>query len=218
MKVIQIKKDGSHSRKKPKSMIVILVIAALAAAAVLGIFIFRNLRQPQNYIAAVERDSAEMKTAELLSGGDEVFLFRYFTEDEWKTFTVFVSEYQAGKLTAKNKVAELSHEDMESDTEGMIALVPCFEEFKVKLIVADRHAKYAADFQILENAEGREYYGRAASGMEGRIPVRYDYEQGLAAFCYGKDGASGIPVQEMEKGNIQTDNEYIYYLSVQFGK
>ena len=37
--------------------------------------------------------------------------------------------YHFGKLAAKNKIAELSYEEVESPTEGKIVLVPDFEEF-----------------------------------------------------------------------------------------
>lgn len=216
--LIQVTKDSKHRQKNLKSIIVVLIIVTLVAVASLGIIVFRNLSQPQNYITAVERDSAEMKTAELLSGVDGAFLFKYFTRDEFKTLTVFMSEYHSGKLIAKNKVADLTYEDIESTSEGMIVLVPDFEEFMVKLIVTDNYAKYSTDFPILENVENREYYGRSSAQIEEEVPIQYDSEQGLVALIYGKDGLSGIPVQEMENGEFQTKNDYVYYLSFQFSK
>lgn len=135
--LIQVTKDSKHRQKNLKNIIVVLIIVTLVAVASLGIIVFRNLSQPQNYITAVERDSAEMKTAELLSGVDGAFLFKYFTRDEFKTLSVFMSEYHSGKLVAKNKVADIVYEDIDSTSEGMIVLVPDFEEFMVKLIVTD---------------------------------------------------------------------------------
>lgn len=216
--LIQVTKDSKHRLKKLKSIIVILIIVTLVAVTWLGIIAFRNFRQPQNYITAVERNSAEMKTAELLSGVDGAFLFKYFTRDEFKTLTVFISEYHSGKLMAKNKVANLSYEDIESTSEGMIVLIPDFEEFIIKLIVTDNYAKYSTTFPILENVENREYYGRSSTQIEEEIPIQYDSEQALVAFIYGKDGVSGVPIQQIENGEFQTNNDYIYYLSVQFGK
>ena len=104
-------------------------------------------------------------------------------------------------------------------------------DFKVKLIVADDYAKYSTDFPILENIENREYYGRSASQIKGEIPIQIhsastiegktaipsDSEQGLMALIYGKDGLSGIPITEMEKGIVGVENDYVYYLSFQFG-
>lgn len=216
--LIQVTKDNNHRQKKLKSIIVVLIIVTLVAVAWLGIIVFRNFRQPQNYITAVERDSAEMKTAELLSGVDGAFLFKYFTRDEFKTLTVFISEYHSGKLIEKTKVADLAYDDIESTSEGMIVLIPDFEEFMVKLIVTDNYAKYSSDFPILENVENREYYGRSATQIEEEIPIQYDSEQGLVAFIYGKDGVNGIPIQQIKNGGFQTQNDYVYYLSVQFSK
>lgn len=216
--LIQVTKDSKHRQKNLKSIIAVLIIVTLVAVASLGIIVFHNLSQPQNYITAIERDSAEMKTAELLSGVDGAFLFKYFTRDDFKTLTVFMSEYHSGKLITKNKVADLAYEDIESTSDGMIVLVPDFEEFLVKLIVTDNYAKCSTAFPILENVENREYYGRSSTQIEEEIPIQYDSEQGLVALIYGKDGVSGIPIQKMENGEFQTNNDYVYYLSFQFSK
>ena len=93
-----------------------------------------------------------MKTAELLSGTDGAYLFHYFTKDEFKTLTIYVSEYQSGTLISKSKVADLDYDGIDSPSRGVIAVVPDFESFKVKLIVADDYAKYSTDFPILENS------------------------------------------------------------------
>ena len=90
-----------------------------------------------------------MKTAELLSGTDGAYLFHYFTKDEFKTLTIYVSEYQSGTLISKSKVADLDYDGIDSPSRGVIAVVPDFESFKVKLIVADDYAKYSTDFPIL---------------------------------------------------------------------
>ena len=51
--------------------------------------------QPKNYITAVDRTSAEMKTAELLSGADGAYLFNFYAKEEYKTLTIYLSEYRA---------------------------------------------------------------------------------------------------------------------------
>lgn len=75
-------------------------------------------------------------------------------------------------MAAKNKIAELSYEEVESPTEGKIVLVPDFEEFEVKLIVADTSTKYSTTIPILEKVEGREYYGRSATQIEGKVSIQ----------------------------------------------
>lgn len=90
-----------------------------------------------------------MNTAELLSGTDGAYLFHYFTKDEFKTLTIYVSEYQSGTLISKSKVADLDYDGIDSPSRGVIAAVADFESFKVKLIVADDYAKYSTDFPIL---------------------------------------------------------------------
>lgn len=213
--LLQVTKDSKHKQKNLKSIIAVLILITMIAVASLGLVIYRNLSRPQNYITAVERDSAEMKTAELLSGVDGAFLFKYFVRDEFQTLTVYMSEYHSGKLIMKEKVAEIG---MDSSSAGMIALVPDFEDFEVRLIVTDNGAKYAMVLPILENVEDREFYGRSVTQIEEDTPIQSGTEQGLVALIYGKSGIQAIPVQEIGSGEMGLKNDYIYYFSFQFDK
>ena len=229
--LIQITKESKKKQKNLKTILAVVTVFAVIVSAILGTLFFHKLIQPKNYITAVDQTSTEMKTAELLSGTDGAYLFHYFTKDEFKTLTIYVSEYQSGTLISNSKVADLDHDGIDSPSRGVIAVVPDFESFKVKLIVADDYAKYSTDFPILENIENREYYVRSASQIKGEIPIQIhsastiegktailsDSEQGLMALIYGKDGLSGIPITEMEKGIVGVENDYVYYLSFQFG-
>ena len=229
--LIQITKESKKKQKNLKTILAVVTVFAVIVSAILGTLFFHKLIQPKNYITAVDQTSTEMKTAELLSGTDGAYLFHYFTKDEFKTLTIYVSEYQFGTLISKSKVADLDYDGINSPSRGVIAVVPDFESFKIKLIVADDYAKYSTDFPILENIENREYYGRSASQIKGEIPIQIhsastiegktaipsDSEQGLMALIYGKDGLSGIPITEMEKGIVGVENDYVYYLSFQFG-
>ena len=229
--LIQITKESKKKQKNLKTILAVVTVFAVIVSAILGTLFFHKLIQPKNYITAVDQTSTEMKTAELLSGTDGAYLFHYFTKDEFKTLTIYVSEYQFGTLISKSKVADLDYDGINSPSRGVIAVVPDFESFKVKLIVADDYAKYSTDFPILENIENREYYGRSASQIKGEIPIQIhsastiegktailsDSEQGLMALIYGKDGLSGIPITEMEKRIVGVENDYVYYLSFQFG-
>lgn len=59
--LIQISKDSSHKQRYLKKIIAVGVFAIT-----LGIMVCNKLRQPQNYIEAVDPDSVEMKTAEFV--------------------------------------------------------------------------------------------------------------------------------------------------------
>lgn len=158
-----------------------------------------------------------MKTAELLSGVDGAFLFDYHTNEKFQSLTIFISEYHFGKLAAKNKIAELSYEEVES-TEGKIVLVPDFEEFEVKLIVADTSTKYSTTIPILEKVEGREYYGRSATQIEGKVSIQKIQSKGWQHLFMEKDGLSTTPIQNIEQGEIDQQNDYIYFISFQFSE
>ena len=216
--IIQVTKDSKKKQKNLKSILAVVTTFAVIMVLVLGVVFVHKVMQPKNYITAVDRTSAEMKTAELLSGADGAYLFNFYAKEEYKTLTIYLSEYQAGELINKSKVADLDYDGIESAKRGVIAVIPDFELFRVKLIIADDYSKCSTDFPILENVENREYYGRSATQVEGEVPIQRDTEQGLMALIYGEDGLEAIPVKEMEQGNFREKNDYVYYLSFWFGK
>lgn len=216
--IIQVTKDSKKKQKNLKSILAVVTTFAVIMVLVLGAVFVHKVMQPKNYITAVDRTSAEMKTAELLSGTDGAYLFNFYVKEEYKTLTIYLSEYQAGELINKSKVADLDYDGIESAKRGVIAVIPDFELFRVKLIIADDYSKCSTDFPILENVENREYYGRSATQAEGEVPIQRDTEQGLMALIYGEDGLEAIPVKEMEQGNFREKNDYVYYLSFRFGK
>ena len=216
--IIQVTKDSKKKQKNLKSILAVVTTFAVIMVLVLGAVFVHKVMQPKNYITAVDRTSAEMKTAELLSGTDGAYLFNFYVKEEYKTLTIYLSEYQAGELINKSKVADLDYNGLESAKRGVIAVIPDFELFRVKLIIADDYSKCSTDFPILENVENREYYGRSATQVEGEVPIQRDTEQGLMALIYGEDGLEAIPVKEMEQGNFREKNDYVYYLSFRFGK
>ena len=216
--IIQVTKDSKKKQKNLKSILAVVTTFAVIMVLVLGAVFVHKVMQPKNYITAVDRTSAEMKTAELLSGADGAYLFNFYAKEDYKTLTIYLSEYQAGELINKSKVADLDYDGIESAKRGVIAVIPDFELFRVKLIIADDYSKCSTDFPILENVENREYYGRSATQVEGEVPIQRDTEQGLMALIYGEDGLEAIPVKEMEQGNFREKNDYVYYLSFRFGK
>lgn len=216
--IIQVTKDSKKKQKNLKSILAVVTTFAVIMVLVLGAVFVHKVMQPKNYITAVDRTSAEMKTAELLSGADGAYLFNFYAKEEYKTLIIYLSEYQAGELINKSKVADLDYDGIESAKRGVIAVIPDFELFRVKLIIADDYSKCSTDFPILENVENREYYGRSATQVEGEVPIQRDTEQGLMALIYGEDGLEAIPVKEMEQGNFREKNDYVYYLSFRFEK
>lgn len=216
--IIQVMKDSKKKQKNLKSILAVVTTFAVIMVLVLGVVFVHKVMQPKNYITAVDRTSAEMKTAELLSGTDGAYLFNFYVKEEYKTLTIYLSEYQAGELINKSKVADLDYDGIESAKRGVVAVIPDFELFRVKLIIADDYSKCSTDFPILENVENREYYGRSATQVEGEVPIQRDTEQGLMALIYGEDGLETIPVKEMEQGNFREKNDYVYYLSFRFEK
>ena len=179
-------------------LILTCTIYILAPFAItLGIMVCNKLRQPQNYIEAVDPDSVEMKTAELLSGIDGTMMFRYNSKDTFQALYVYLSEYHSGKRVSHKRVLELSYEDVKSAKNGLIVITPDFDNFTAKLIAADEYSKYMTETPILEGVANREYYGRSATSIENKSTIEYGTEQGLAALIYGEQGVSSLPIQDL---------------------
>lgn len=214
--LIQVTTDSKHRQNKLKAIIAVLSVIVLAAVMIVSVFLLRA-NQPKNYIVPVDPNSAEIKTAELLSGMDGAFLYHYRTSDSFQRLTVSVSEYQSGKrIDRGNNV--VSYESIGSPAEGMIVIVPNFEDFTVKLVIADQSAKLSTEIPILDAVEGREYIGRSASQIEAETDIRFDEEQYILALIYDNDIMHVLNIQEFENGNIPLDNDYMYIFSVSFSK
>lgn len=216
--LIQITKDSGHKQRYLKRIIIVLLIAVGAFMLAFGIIVCNKLRQPRNYIEAVDPDSVEMKTAEMLSGIDGTMIFHYNSKDRFKALSIYLSEYQSGKRISHKKVMELSYEEARTAQNGSIVITPDFDNFTTKLIVADEYSKYVAETPILKGAVNREYYGRSATSIENKSTIKYGKEQGVAALIYGEEGVSSLPIQDIKGKYLDTDNEYIYYYSVEFVK
>ena len=77
--LIQVTKDSKYKQRNLKSIIVVLIIITIVAGGALGVIIYRNLSQPQNYITAVDRD---------ISHTTAVFLFSILFA-QWRVFIMW---------------------------------------------------------------------------------------------------------------------------------
>ena len=216
--LIQVAKDSKEKQKNLKVIIAVMLLITVLTVSVLGSMIFRRLSQPRNYMMPVDRNSTEMKTAEILSGVDGAYLFRYSTKDKCRKLTIYASEYQFGKLVSKEAIFGITYDEMETSPEGIIALIPDFDNFEIRTVLTDSDSKCTAYVPILENVPEREYYGRSATQIKEMTPVQYDTEQGVVAFIYGKDGIRGFAIDDVTNEEYISDNDYVYYFSVEFSK
>ena len=216
--LIQVAKDSKAKQKNLKVIIAVMVLITVLTVSVLGSMIFRRLSQPRNYMMPVDRNSTEMKMAEILSGVDGAYLFRYSTKDTCRKLTIYASEYQFGKLVSKEEIFGITYDEMETSPEGIIAIIPDFDNFEIKTVLTDSDSKCTAYVPILEDVLEREYYGRSATQIKEMTPVQYDTEQGVVAFIYGKDGIRGFAIDDVTNEEYISDNDYVYYFSVEFSK
>ncbi len=215
--IIEVTKHSNYRIKHMKSLIAVLIVISIAAISILGIFAYRYISQPKNYITAVDQDSVEMKTAELLSGIDGAFLFDYSANESFRELKLYMTEYQSGELIEKEEIGSLGYEDIESPTKGKVVIIPDFDNKSVRLIVADDCSKYSTDISILEDVDST-YFIRTSSRLDEQSEIQYGSEQGLLVLIYGENSAETTPISSLEQGEISSRNDYMYYFSIVFEK
>lgn len=194
--IIGLATDSKQKQKRLKYIIDILLVTAAIVVLTVGIMIFRK-NMPQNFIVPVDKDSIEMKTAEMLSGVDGAFMYKYTATNEFKTL-----------------------EGMDSPQNGTIIIVPQFKDRTVKIIIADDESQGDMLIPILEDVpEGEHYgYGRAATEIQEKTDIVYDEQQPLLALIYDNDEARTFDFSYIV--NDQLDalemDDYVYYFSFEF--
>lgn len=216
--IIGVAKESKQKQKRLRSMLCLVLAVSVLVLSAVGIILYRS-NGPQNVIAPVDQESIEMKTVELLSGIDGAFMYQYVTTDSYASLKIFVSEYHSGKLIQKEPVL-LGYEEIGSPKHGTVLIVPDFDHFTVKIIMADDASKFSTEIPILEGVEDREYYGRSASKITRKTDIIYNEEQPLVALVYGKNQVRSIDLHDVTNGISEAlaENDYVYYFSFEFCK
>lgn len=216
--IIGVAKESKQKQKRLRSMLCLVLAVSVLVLSAVGIILYRS-NGPQNVIAPVDQESVEMKTVELLSGVDGAFMYQYVTTDSYASLKIFVSEYRSGKLIQKEPVL-LGYEEIGSPKHGTVLIVPDFDHFAVKIIMADDASKFSTEIPILEGVEDRAYYGRSASKITRKTDIIYNEEQPLVALVYGKNQVRSIDLHDVTNGTSEAlaENDYVYYFSFEFCK
>ena len=218
--LIQVTEDGEHRKRKLKKMIVLLaVFGGLMAGLLIYLLVFKN--QPKvNYIEPLAQDSDEMSIASVLTS-DGAFLYDYVMDKNFNYISFELAVYKKGVLESKKSLGMAKVYDPE-DTfikNGIIAVLPDFDNSKVQVVVAGGGTKISTEFDILEGVQDKNYYGRSAKSIdEGKTTIQPGEEIGILALYYAKNELSVTPFADIEEGNVASCNDEVYYLTVKFAK
>ncbi len=216
--IIGIATENKKKQKLLKKIICLLLVISILAISIIGVSVYRA-KKPQNFIAPVEKDSIEMETAKLLSGPDGAYIYKFTTTDKYESLKLYFSKYHSGVLQDKENM-ELGFEGMSSPKYGEILIVPDFERFVVKVIIASEGSKLSTEIPILEEVTNREFYGRTATEIDERTDIRYNEEQALVSLIYGKNGVRVLDINDFMNGQTDSlyENDYMYFFSFEFCK
>ena len=216
--IIGIAAESKRKQNLLKAIICLLLAISILAIIFISISVYRA-NKPQNFIAPVEKDSIEMETAMLLSGPDGAYIYKFTTTDEYKSLRLYISKYYSGVLQDKENM-ELGFAGVGSPEYGEILIIPDFERFVIKIIIASEGSKLSTEIPILENVADREYYGRSATEISEKTDIRYNEEQALIALIYDNNEMRVLDINDLMSG--QTDslglNDFVYYFSFEFCK
>lgn len=214
--LIQVTQDSQHRQRRLKRVIATLVALTLLVCGCLGVVLYGHFSQPQNYIQALDQNSPEVTTAELLSQNDGAMLFRFHAKKPYHQLTVYQYAYRSGELVGKTAVADLLSTGETGWSDGMLAFIPEFEASRVRLVVTNDGTTHTKELPILEGVEDITSYIRGSTQVEGTLPISDDAEQGLLALGYGKWRLAPLSMEQLAQGNAEPSMDYAYYFSVEF--
>lgn len=217
--IISVVTDSKRKQKSLKYIICALLILSILTTAVIATSLYRAYK-PMNFITPMAEDSVEMQTVNLIAGPDGANAYQFTTTDKFARLKIYYSEYHQGKLLNKEPI-EIGFEGMDSPKNGGIIIVPDYDHAIIKLVVwTDDGSKSSVDLPLMEGVEGREYYIRSQSRIEGKPEIIYDFEDVLLGLAYDKDEITVPNLLDLLLGKTDaySENEYIYLFSYEFCK
>ncbi len=183
--LISVSKDGKSRRKRLKRIIAALAAAALLLGVVLVWVLTADAWIEKNKIVPFPKDSTERKTAELLSGVDGAYLFRYTTDGSFREMTVWHTVYRKDELISKSPfVISLAAEILE---EGIIGLIPDYERREIRFLLAGDSSKLSTTLPAPEDGESWEGCIRTAEEREAVYGLEDGREYVLLAVSYSRE-------------------------------
>ncbi|WP_455016210.1 helix-turn-helix domain-containing protein [Oribacterium sinus] len=217
--IISVVTDSKRKQKSLKYIICALLILSILTTAVIATSLYRAY-WPMNFITPMAGNSVEMQTVNLIAGPDGANAYQFTTTDKFARLKIYYSEYHQGKLLNKEPI-EIGFEGMNSPKNGGIIIVPDYDHAVIKLVVwTDDGSKSSVDLPLMEGVEGREYYIRSQSRIEGKPEIIYDFEDVLLGLAYDKDEITVPNLLDLLLGKTDaySGNEYIYLFSYEFCK
>ena len=217
--IISVVTDSKRKQKSLKHIICALLVISIVTTGVIGNSLYRAYR-PMNFITPMAGNSVEMQTVNLIAGPDGANAYQFTTTDKFARLKIYYSEYHQGKLLNKEPI-EIGFEGMNSPKNGGIIIVPDYDHAVIKLVVwTDAEAKASINLPLMEGVEGREYYIRSQSRIEGKPEIIYDFEDVLLGLAYDKDEITVPNLLDLLLGKTDaySGNEYIYLFSYEFCK
>jgi len=214
--LIRVSMDGKKEKGKLKKMVMLLSVVTVILLSVLIVMLGKYVMQPANYVEAFSQDSTVMKTAQLLSGMDGAHLYEYKSDGTYNKMTVWLTTFEHGTLIHKEKIAEcdFSH----SQREGILAMIPDFDHFKIHFTLENAEYKARKEIDILEGVAGRENFGRTSDTITGLTPIHSEDAIGILALFYGEDIVDTAHVQALTEGEDIPNTDYIYLFFIRYSK
>lgn len=200
--IIGMASDSRKKQKRLKTVICLLLALLIAGLAAASYFAYQKFR-PANYISKAADDSIEMEIAELISG-PFARVYRFTTTDSYSSIELYISEYRNGTVINTDTM-KVSFDGIKSPESGEILILPDFDTYDIKIVIAADGTKYSGDVPVLESIPEREYYGSSVTGIEEDTDISYDRTKPLVAYIFDNDEMSVPDVYDIPDETDEND-------------
>lgn len=182
--IIGMASDSRKKQKRLKTVICLLLALLIAGLSAASYFAYQKFR-PANYISKAADDSIEMEIAELISG-PSARVYRFTTTDSYRSIELYISEYR-NDTVVNTDTMKVSFDSIKSPETGEILIIPDFDTYDIRIVIAADGTKYSGDVPVLENIPERECYGSSVTGIEEDTDISYDITKPLVAYVFDND-------------------------------
>ena len=213
--LLSVSRDGKSRRARLKRIIAALAAAAMLLGGVLSWVLTADARLAKNRIVPFSKESTERRTAELLSGVDGAYLFRYATDGSFGEMTVWYTVYREGALVSRSPLASSPAEEILR--EGIIALIPDYSRREIRFLLAGDSSKLSTALPAPEDGANWDGCMRTAVEREAVYGLEDGREYILLAVSYDREFLLGFDLKDLEPGGSgPPSNDEIHCFSVVF--
>lgn len=203
--------------KSFKKLIVIFVILIIGLIGLFTKFLYSEGYFIKNYIEPYPETSGEHKMAELLSGEEGIYLYKYHVEDKYNVLNIKKRTYRNAKLVSE-ETEELPFGIV---NEGEIVFVPDAENGKIRVLFTTGGGELSLESSFKCDKVSLKEYQKFNGFLVAKQKIDLKGQTPILVLIYDKDGCMTSHSFEGIEGNQShafRENDLTYYFTVTLDK